>query len=122
MSRTADRATQRQRRHRRVRRKVVGLPERPRLNVFRSLQHLHVQVIDDVAGRTVLGCSTQDDQLRLSAQQRGAIAGATALGALVAQKAKAQGIQRVVFDRGGYPYHGRVKALADAVRAGGIEV
>ncbi len=116
-----DREVGRHIRHRRLRRKVVGLPERPRLCVFRSHKHLSVQLIDDLAGKTLLGWSTKDERLKhLSA--KGNTAAAKELGALVATDAVKKGIARVVFDRGGYLYHGRVKALAEAVRAGGVQV
>ena len=108
-------------RHRRIRKKVAGLPERPRLYVFRSSKHLYAQLIDDVAGKTIIGWSTRDERLKKEAST-GTIGAAKALGALVAADAVKKGIQRVVFDRGGYLYHGRVKALADAVREGGIQV
>ena len=121
MASTPDREIGRQRRHRRLRKKVVGLPERPRLSVFRSHQHLYVQLIDDLAGKTLRGWSTKDE--RLTALRRGGgIEAAKALGDLLAVEATKLGVRRVVFDRGGYMYHGRVKALADAVRAGGIQV
>ena len=116
---TAD--ARRQIRHRRLRKKVAGLPGRPRLSVFRSHQHLYVQLIDDLAGKTLLGCSTKDQRLkRLS--RHGTVAAAAELGKLVAAEAKQRGITAIVFDRGGYVYHGRVKALAEAVRAGGLQV
>ena len=108
-------------RHRRIRKKVAGLPERPRLYVFRSSKHLYAQLINDVAGKTILGWSTRDERLKKGAAT-GTVEAAKALGALVAADASKKGIQRVVFDRGGYLYHGRVKALADAVREGGIQV
>jgi len=108
-------------RHRRLRKKVVGLAHRPRLSVFRSHRHLYVQLVDDVAGKTLLGCSTMDERLK-KATARGNVSSATELGKLVAVEAKRQGITRVVFDRGGYLYHGRVKAVADAVRAEGVQV
>ena len=108
-------------RHRRLRKKVVGIAQRPRLSVFRSHRHLYVQLVDDAAGKTLLGCSTQDERLK-QATPRGNVSSATALGKLIATEAKKQGITRVVFDRGGYLYHGRVKAVADAVRAEGVQV
>ena len=110
----------RRNRHRRLRKKVAGLPERPRLCVFRSSKHLYAQLVDDVAGKTLLGWSTKDERLKTSAT--GTVEAAKALGVIVAADASKQGIQRVVFDRGGYLYHGRIKALADAVREGGIQV
>jgi len=110
----------RRNRHRRLRKKVVGLPERPRLCVFRSSKHLYAQLVDDVAGKTLLGWSTKDERLKKGAT--GTVEAAKALGVIVAADASKKGIQRVVFDRGGYLYHGRIKALADAVREGGIQV
>ena len=111
----------RQKRHHRLRKKVVGMPERPRLCVFRSHKQLYVQLVDDVAGRTLHGWSTKDARLKGLARG-GDVEAAKQLGALVASDAATQGLTRVVFDRGGYLYHGRVKALAEAVRAGGIQV
>lgn len=110
----------RRNRHRRIRKKVAGLPERPRLYVFRSSKHLYAQLIDDVAGKTLLGWSTRDERLKKGAT--GTVSAAKALGAIVASDTAKKGIQRVVFDRGGFLYHGRVKALADAVREGGVQV
>ena len=106
------------RRHRRVRKKVRGTAERPRLAVFRSNNHIYAQVIDDVAGRTVAAASSADKALEGSG---GNVDAATKVGALVAERAKAAGVERVVFDRGGFRYHGRVAALADAAREGGLE-
>ena len=107
-------------RHSRIRKKVVGLPTRLRLSVFRSHQHLYAQIIDDTQGKTLIGCSTQDESLKL--KSGGSVPAAEALGKLVAARAVEKGIKQVVFDRGGYPYHGRVKAFADAIRSGGLEV
>ncbi len=107
------------RRHLRVRRKVVGTPERPRLAVHRTLKHIYAQVIDDYAGRTLAACSTLTKEVREALKGRG-VAAAKAVGAEIARRAKAAGIDKVVFDRGGYKYHGRVKALADAAREGGL--
>jgi large subunit ribosomal protein L18 len=112
------------RRHRRVRAKVNGSPERPRLAVHRSLQHIYAQVIDDLAGRTLAAASSNEPAFRTQvtdAVKGGTVAGAKLVGALVAERAKAAGVTQVVFDRGGYPYHGRVKALADGAREGGLE-
>lgn len=110
----------RRRRHARVRRKVVGTAERPRLSVFRSLHHIYAQVIDDTAGRTLVSASTLDSQLRdeigkLEVQEQ-----AKAVGRAVAERAKAAGIEQVVFDRNGYPYHGRVQAVAEGSREAGL--
>ncbi len=106
------------RRHRRVRKKVVGTAARPRLAVFRSNRHISVQVIDDLAGHTLAAASSTEAALRGAA---GNAESATKVGALVAERAKAAGVTTVVFDRGGYLYHGRVAALADAARAAGLE-
>ena len=116
-----DREIGRRSRHRRLRKKIAGLPERPRLCVFRSHQHLYAQLIDDVAGKTLMGWSTKDERLK-HLRSGGNLAAAKELGKLVATDTAGKGITRVVFDRGGYLYHGRVMALADGVRAGGIQV
>jgi large subunit ribosomal protein L18 len=105
--------------HSRLRRKVRGTPERPRLSVFRSLHHIYAQVIDDLAGRTLVSASSNEKSARVGGG--GNLQGAKAVGRLVAERAKDKGIRQVVFDRGGYLYHGRVKALADAAREGGLE-
>ena len=109
------------RRHRRVRAKISGTAERPRLNVFRSLGQIYVQVIDDVAGHTLASASTIDRELRGQVEAKSKTEAAKMVGALVAQRAQAVGIKQVVFDRGGYRYHGRVKALADGAREAGLE-
>ena len=113
----------RQRRHDRVRRKVVGTAERPRLAVHRSLRNISVQVVDDVSGRTLAAASTVDAQIRdgLGSGGGGNVNAAVAVGKLVASRARAAGVTRVVFDRGGFAYHGRVAALADAAREEGLE-
>ena len=108
------RAERRERRHNRVRAKVAGTPERPRLVVYRSLKHIYAQIVDDAAQRTLLTVSDQALKGKKSEKS-------TAVGKLVAEKAKAAGITRVVFDRAGYQYLGRVKAVADGARAGGLE-
>jgi large subunit ribosomal protein L18 len=110
----------RRRRHARVRRKVAGTAERPRLSVFRSLQHVYAQVIDDEAGRTLVSASTLDTNLRDEIGQLEVHEQAKAVGRAIAERAKAQGIEQVVFDRGGYPYHGRVKAVAEGSREAGL--
>jgi large subunit ribosomal protein L18 len=107
------------RRHRRVRKRVTGTAERPRLAVFRSNKHISAQVIDDVGGRTVAAASTVEGDLRAAAT--GNKDAATTVGRLVAERAKAAGVASVVFDRGGFRYHGRVAALADAAREAGLE-
>jgi large subunit ribosomal protein L18 len=120
MIKKEDTRESRYRRHRRIRVKVSGTAERPRLNVFRSLQHIYAQVIDDSKGTTLVAASTVDADLRTTLE--GAKSDrAAAVGRLVAERAKAKGIEKVVFDRGGYLYHGRVKALADGARAAGLE-
>jgi large subunit ribosomal protein L18 len=108
------------RRHRRVRKSVVGLPQRPRLAVFRSTRHIYAQVIDDTTGRTLAAASTLDETLRGTNPAKGEAA--KRVGALIAGRAKAAGVTKVAFDRGGYAYHGRVAALADAAREGGLEL
>ncbi len=109
-----------QRRHRRIRKKVEGSPERPRLAVFRSNKHIYAQVIDDVAQHTLVAASTVEPSLR--SQMSGSTCEASQeVGKLVAQRALEKGIEKVVFDRGGNIYHGRVKALADAAREGGLD-
>ncbi|MBI3972450.1 MAG: 50S ribosomal protein L18 [Chloroflexi bacterium] len=114
------RSEAREKRHQRIRRRIQGTPERPRLNVFRSNAHIYAQIIDDTQMRTLVAASTLDSELR------GGLAGtpkqeeAARVGALVAQRALAAGISRVVFDRGGYLYHGRVQKLADAAREAGL--
>jgi large subunit ribosomal protein L18 len=105
--------------HTRLRRKVQGTSQRPRLAVFRSLHHIYVQLIDDGRGRTLAAASTTEKGARLGGG--GNLEGAKAVGKLIAERAKDKGIQQVVFDRGGYLYHGRVKALAEAAREGGLE-
>ena len=104
--------------HRRIRRKLRGTTERPRLAVFRSVAHIYAQVIDDSEGKTLVSASSVDKDARTNG---GNVAAAKTIGKLVAQRAKEKGIARVVFDRGGYQYHGRVKALADAAREAGLE-
>jgi large subunit ribosomal protein L18 len=107
----------RQRIHKRIRQRVNGTPERPRLSVYRSLKHIYAQVIDDRRGQTVVSASS----LEKAAGGGGNLAGAKQVGKLIAERAKEKGVQRVVFDRGGFLYHGRLKALADAAREAGLE-
>lgn len=104
--------------HRRIRRKVRGTPERPRLAVFRSLRHIYAQVIDDVRGHTLASASSGEQGRSVAG---GNVQGAREVGRLIAERALARGISKVVFDRGGYRYHGRVKALAEAAREAGLE-
>lgn len=121
MAKTSARRVSRIRRHERVRKRVSGTAERPRLNVFRSLTHMYAQVIDDVKGHTLASASTLDAELKVKLGEMTKTAEAQAVGRLVAERALAAGIQKVVFDRGGYIYHGRVKALADAAREAGLD-
>lgn len=115
------RAEMRLRRHRRVRLTVSGTPEQPRLNVFRSLEEIYAQVIDDKAGQTLASASTIDQDLRTKLNGLNKTEQAKAVGKLVAERAKEKGVSKVVFDRGGYKYMGRVKALADGAREAGLE-
>ncbi len=107
-------------RHLRVRQKVRGTVERPRLTVFRSAAHIYAQVVDDVAGTTLVAASSRD-ALDGKVEGKGKTAVSTAVGKLLAERAKAKGVSKVAFDRGGYLYHGRIKALADGARSGGLE-
>ena len=109
----------RKRVHKRIRRKVAGSTQRPRLAVFRSVKHIYAQVIDDSVGHTVAAASSNEKSDGI--KSGGNVAGAKAVGKLLAERAKEKGVKTVVFDRGGYLYHGRVKALADAAREGGLE-
>ncbi len=111
----------RARRHQRIRRDLQGTAGRPRLNVFRSLEHIYAQVVDDDLGYTLAAASSLDPELRGKLQGLNKTQQAARVGQLVAQRALAKGLKQVVFDRGGYPYHGRVKALADGAREGGLE-
>ena len=108
-------------RHRRVRKKVSGSPEQPRLCVFRSLRSIYAQIIDDTGGKTLVAASSQEATREAGEAIYPKTAVSSAVGKLLAQRAVEQGITRVVFDRGGYKYHGRVKALADAAREGGLQ-
>lgn len=111
----------RKRRHERIRRKISGTPERPRLNIYRSLSNIYAQVIDDVAGRTLVSASTVDRDVAPLISGKPKKEQAVLVGKIVAQRAMAAGIEQVVFDRGGYLYHGRVKALADGAREAGLK-
>src|SRR2546423_2101321 len=106
--------------HERIRKKLQGTAERPRLNVYRSLNHIYVQVIDDLTGKTLVSASTAEGK-KEERRTGGNVASAKAVGKTIAERAKAKGVTKVVFDRGGYIYHGRVKALADAAREAGVE-
>lgn len=115
-----DKRGPRDKRHHRLRRWVRGTAARPRLAVFRSLNHIYAQIVDDDTGRTLVAADSRSKEFRAGRPRGGNVGAATAVGALLAQRAKAAGLERIVFDRGGYKYHGRVKALADAARAGGL--
>jgi large subunit ribosomal protein L18 len=112
----------RKRRQRRIRMKITGTPERPRLNVFRSLNHIYAQVIDDVAGHTLVSASTMDKDVAEQIAGKKKQEQATIVGKIVARRALDAGVQEVVFDRGGYLYHGRIKALAEGAREGGLKL
>ena len=108
-------------RHLRIRSKVIGFKEKPRLSVYRSLQNIYVQFIDDIEGKTLIAGSTMDGDIRQKARYGGNVKAAAILGEELAKKAVAKGIKKVVFDRGGCLYHGRVKALAESLRKGGLQ-
>jgi len=107
--------------HRRIRKKIAGNPARPRLAVFRSQAHIYAQVINDEDGKTLCAASSVDKDLRAKKKTGANVAAAKAVGALIATRAKEKGIEAVVFDRGGFQYHGRIKALADAAREAGLK-
>ncbi len=109
------------RRHERLRKGIEGTAERPRLAVFRSQQHIYAQVIDDTAGRTLVSASTLDPELKKELANGRTVEAAAKVGAVVAERAKAKGIEKVVYDRGGFLYHGRIAALAEAAREAGLE-
>lgn len=115
------RAEMRKRRHRRVRVKISGTAQRPRLNVFRSLNHIYAQLIDDAQGHTLVSASSLDPEMRTKAADLSAIEQAKKVGEMLGQRAKKNGIDQAVFDRGGYRYHGRVAALAGSAREAGLE-
>ncbi len=119
MTQLATRGGARQKRHRRIRLTLVGSPERPRLAVFRSLNHIYAQVIDDSTGRTLAAASSLEKELRDAKGSK--TDEARNVGRLIAERAKSAGVERVVFDRAGFNYHGRVKSLADAAREAGLE-
>lgn len=116
-----DRNVSRRRRQLRIRRTVRGVGDRPRLSVFRSLAHIYAQVIDDGRQRTLAAASSMDPEIRVDAGKAKKAEAGRLVGRLIAKRAQAQGVRRVVFDRGGYLYHGRVKALAEGAREGGLE-
>lgn len=111
----------RRRIHERVRTRISGTTERPRLCIYRSTAHIYVQVIDDLSGKTIVSASSVDGETKKNLKGGGNIAAAKVIGKTVAERAKAAGVSKVVFDRGGYKYHGRVKALADAAREAGLQ-
>lgn len=118
---TESRKESRKRRHTRIRKKVSGTSERLRLSVYRSLNHIYAQLIDDSKGFTVVSASTCEKELQSEKSHRGNVQAAKQVGALIAKRAREKGITRVVFDRSGYLYHGTIKALADATREAGLE-
>lgn len=121
MSKEVDTAKARETRHRRVRARVKGTGDRPRLNVFRSNQHIYAQIIDDTVGHTLVSASTIDAEIRPQLGSLSKTEQAKLVGQTLAKRALAIGVTKVVFDRGGYRYHGRVKSLADGSREGGLE-
>ena len=121
MKRSKKKVVARRRRHRSIRRKVLGTPERPRLCVRRSLRHMYAQVVDDVSGRTLAAASTLTPELRAACQGVNKTEAATVVGKEIARRAVEAGVETIAFDRGGGKYHGRVRALADGAREGGLE-
>jgi large subunit ribosomal protein L18 len=119
MTQVASRGAARQKRHERIRLRLSGSPERPRLAVFRSLNHIYVQVIDDSTGKTLAAASSLEKELKGASQRKSD--GAKAVGRLIAERCKSAGIESVVFDRAGFRYHGRIKSLAEAAREAGLE-
>ncbi|CAM4483101.1 50S ribosomal protein L18 [Paenibacillus tarimensis] len=116
-----DKNKARLKRHLRVRKKISGTTQRPRLSVYRSSKHIYAQLIDDVQGVTIAAASTQDKELAGKIGNGGSVEAARQVGELIAQRAKAKGCDKIVFDRGGYLYHGRIQALAEAAREAGLE-
>lgn len=119
MNRITRKSVQRNRRKTGIRKRILGTPHRPRLTVFRSAAHIYVQIVDDLAGRTIVSASTVDKSNKMD--KGGNVAAAQLIGKTIAERAKAAGIESVVFDRNGYRYHGRIKSLADAAREGGLK-
>ncbi len=120
MTKVASRGAARRKRHDRIRLDLAGTAGRPRLAVFRSLNHIYAQIVDDDTARTLAAADSRSKEFRGQHKSGGNVAAAKAVGTLLAERAKARGVQQVIFDRGGYMYHGRIKALADAARAGGL--
>ena len=116
-----DRANERQRIHRRIREKVEGSANRPRLCVYRSLKYTYAQIVDDAQGKTLVAASTAEKDVRTTLKQTGNIEASKVVGKMIAERARAKGIEAVVFDRGGYLYHGRIKAIAEAARESGLK-
>ena len=121
MATSLEREISRRKRHRRIRKKIGGTPERPRLAVHRSLKNLYAQVIDDIAGHTLYSFSTLNKEFSEGASKKGKVQLAQKLGAFFAQRLQEKGIRKITMDRGGYQYHGRIKALAEALREAGID-
>jgi len=121
MIKKSNKNKERQKKHLRVRKKILGTPERPRLNVFRSLKHIYAQIIDDTTGNTLVAASTLDPILKDKLQHGGNKDAAKAVGKLIGEKALEKGIQKIIFDRGGYIYQGRVRELAEGAREAGLE-
>jgi large subunit ribosomal protein L18 len=119
--RRLSREAHRERIHLRMRKRVLGTPERPRLCVYRSSRHIRAQVVDDTVGRTLVSASSLDKEVRSAIRGGGNIAASKVVGKVIADRAKAKGIEQIVFDRGGYRYHGRVQALAEAARGAGLK-
>jgi large subunit ribosomal protein L18 len=119
--RKLSREAHRRRIHVRMRKKIAGTPERPRLCVHRSSRHIRAQVVDDHTGRTIVSASSLDKDVRATLKGGGNIAASKVVGKAIAERARAKGVEKVVFDRGGYQYHGRVQALADAAREAGLK-
>lgn len=116
MDHIKEKLRKRNRRHLRIRKKVVGTAERPRLSVYRSLKHMYCQIINDIEGRTLVAASTQSPDIQSQIKYGGNVVAAEIVGKKIAEEAKNKGITKVVFDKGGYKYHGRIKALAEAAR------
>ena len=121
MIKKSDKNALRKKKHMRIRNRISGTPERPRLNVYKSSKNIYAQIIDDTEGTTLVSASTLDAAIKGSVKSGGNIEAAKEVGKLIAQRAVEKGIKAIVFDRGGYVYHGRVKELADAARAEGLE-
>jgi large subunit ribosomal protein L18 len=116
-----DRATERRRIHRRIRNKISGSMVRPRLCIYRSSKYIYAQIVDDTQGRTLVAASTAEKDVRGDLKQAGNIQASKLVGKAIAERARAKGIETVVFDRGGYLYHGRIKAVAEAARESGLK-